>query len=223
MEIHNIISPEIIDDPLADLITRTIRDNRLKTILEIGASSGLGSTQAIVRGIEEAGLQDVAQVYCIEASRERCAQFKKNNQGIPYLHLYNYCSVGLDDYLTRDRIMEFYNLNKVNLNKYPLETVLKWREEEIQYIRKNRIPLRGIQSIKEHSELETFDFVLIDGSAFTGTSEWDVVDAEWICLDDINDIKNHDTYYRMLNSGIYDLIEENWDIRNGYAMFRRAW
>ena len=53
MELHNIIPPEIENDELSHHIISIIENNPgIKTILEIGASSGKGSTKAILEGIK---------------------------------------------------------------------------------------------------------------------------------------------------------------------------
>ncbi|MBW2169777.1 MAG: tetratricopeptide repeat protein, partial [Deltaproteobacteria bacterium] len=64
--------------------------------------------------------------------------------------------------------------------------------------------------------------VLIDGSEFTGKAELDeVYGAKIIMLDDINGYKNYHNYQRLVADKTYELIAENWQVRNGYAAFRR--
>ena len=68
-----------------------------------------------------------------------------------------------------------------------------------------------------------FDFVLIDGSPFSGQSELNCVRPflsknATIALDDINDIKNYTNYQELKTSST--LLWEDWSIRNGAAIFR---
>lgn len=81
----------------------------------------------------------------------------------------------------------------------------------------NRIAL-----IKEATQIGTFDLVLIDGSEFTGRAELrEVLGAGIILLDDINGMKNYENYYELKNNPRYTLEEEDWSLRNGYAVFRK--
>jgi hypothetical protein len=67
-----------------------------------------------------------------------------------------------------------------------------------------------------------FDFVLIDGSPFSGEAELRCVrpflaDKAIIALDDVNDIKNHTNYHKL--KGFAKLLWEDWSVRNGSAIF----
>ena len=64
--------------------------------------------------------------------------------------------------------------------------------------------------------------VLIDGSEFTDTAELELVyGARFILLDDICTFKNFTSRQRLLNDPNYECIEENLDLRNGYAIFKK--
>jgi hypothetical protein len=67
-----------------------------------------------------------------------------------------------------------------------------------------------------------FDFVLIDGSPFSGEAELRCVrpflaDKAIIALDDTNDIKNWTNYHKL--KGFAKLLWEDWSVRNGAAIF----
>lgn len=79
----------------------------------------------------------------------------------------------------------------------------------------------GITAIKNSYSIERFDLVLINGSEFTGEAELDeLIGARWIALDDVNAYKNFHNYQRLSMDPDYTLIAENWQLRNGYALFR---
>jgi len=221
MELNQIIPPEIKNDLFANAITSIIANNKINTILEIGSSSGLGSTAAIIKGIELSGRN--CQVYCIEVSKERANEFRKNRKE-SYVHLYNYCSVALENYMDDDEIeiliSNFPNQDKINKNHIPL--FKKWRQEEINYIKQNRIPLFGIQNILEHNDLKSFDFVLIDGSIFTASTErFDLYDVStWFVLDDIIDLKNYENHTFFKVNPDWQLMIEHFEIRNGFSIFK---
>jgi hypothetical protein len=45
-----------------------------------------------------------------------------------------------------------------------------------------------------------------------------LADKAIIGLDDINDIKNYDNYYKLKNHA--ELLWEDWNVRNGAAIFQ---
>ncbi|MHC5832091.1 MAG: hypothetical protein ACYT04_92970, partial [Nostoc sp.] len=96
-----------------------------------------------------------------------------------------------------------------NLNLYPLERVLGWLRQDIEYVNKSGVSDNGIQKIKKENNIDCFDLVLIDGSEFTGEAELDeVYGANLICLDDITTFKNYRNHQRLLADQNYVLIAE---------------
>ncbi|MCE1226831.1 MAG: glycosyltransferase family 4 protein [Geobacteraceae bacterium] len=218
--LDDIIPPEIRNDEFYELLKSVTAREPLLTVLEIGASSGEGSTAALVSGLKiNAGRP---RLFCLEASRQRFAQLEKRYAGEPFVHCFNASSVGLDGFPSEAQLSDFYLTKRTNLNHYPLELVKEWLRNDIGYISSNAIPINGIASIKSDFGIDCFDLVLIDGSEFTGAAELDqVIGAEWIALDDINAYKNNESYYRLMADPDYLLVAENWQLRNGYALFRR--
>lgn len=247
MELYNTIPPEIKDDELYNHIFDIVKNNQMKTIIEIGSSSGMGSTKAIIEGIRQnTNNKENMKVFCLEASRERCINFKRNYEHLFYsnfsniylfhlpkygsLYLYNYSSIGLNQYLSDNEIRHFYDTIKTNLNQYPIEEVLKWKQEEINYVKSNKIPLYGLQTMKQHHDLKHVDLVIFDGSAFCGMADFmslcDSINPKWIIFDDINDIKNHEanqfinTFFGLSNIQ-YTCYALNLGLRNGFSIYKR--
>ncbi len=221
--LDELIQPEIFQDELYNQIAHIVCEINATTVIEIGSSSGLGSTQAIVSGIKTAGLEEKAKVFCIEASKIRCAELAKNHRKNSFIIPYNYCSTGLGDYLSEEMIECFYKDIRTNLNNYPLEEVLRWRREEIEYIKANRIPFHGIEAIRNHNDIKSFDLAILDGSAFTGNADCMklIYLAKWIVLDDVNGIKNYFADNILDGDSSYELICRNLNLRNGYSVFKR--
>lgn len=69
--LQEIIAPEIINDAFYEAIYKLGSSEEVKTILEIGSSSGVGSTQAFVKGIRVNPLHST--LFCMELSKERFA------------------------------------------------------------------------------------------------------------------------------------------------------
>jgi hypothetical protein len=76
--------------------------------------------------------------------------------------------------------------------------------------------------IKHNHNIENFDLVLIDGSEFTGFAEFNkIYGAKYILLDDINGFKNYKTHQYLKNDKNYNLIIENYYVRNGFSAFSK--
>ncbi len=219
MSLSQLIEPEIKNDAFYHAIIKTIIHFPISTILEIGASSGEGSTEAFVKGILAS--KKNCQLYSVEVSKERYSALK-NRYAYPWFFPYNVSSVPVDKFLNFEQVSEFYRRYRTGLNQYSLEDVQSWLLQDSDYILKQSIPQEGIQIIKRHSGISEFDCVLIDGSAFSGESELkQIYGAKVIILDDIHDIKNYANWQALKKDSNYQLIRENKRLRNGFAIFIR--
>jgi hypothetical protein len=119
-------------------------------------------------------------------------------------------------------VIRFYCSRKTALNNHPLDVVLGWWAQDTDYINREGKDEGGIERIKKENGIDYFDMVLIDGSEFTGISELNkLYGAKIFLLDDINSFKNYSNYWRLVIDKSYQLVAQNWYIRNGYAVFRR--
>ena len=117
-------------------------------------------------------------------------------------------------------IAEFYGTNKTALNQYPLDQVLGWYHECIESA--EPYSTNAIEDIHIEHKVD-FNFVLIDGSPFSGEAELRCVrpflaEKAIIALDDVNDIKNLANYNKL--KGFAKLLWEDWSVRNGAAIFQ---
>jgi hypothetical protein len=196
-------------------------------VIEIGSANGLGSTAAILPSMPETSV-----FFGLESDPERFFEavenVKKYKQDI---HLYNSSSVPVDEFMDNTEIVEFLVMHpEMNLSKYSLETILGWREENVESLAKNKTHQDGIAKIMDRIAVSgDFDFddmmessvcVLIDGSAFSGKSEMEhLYNAAIFILDDTNDIKNYENYIELKYNPAYCVWKENQQYRNGYAIF----
>lgn len=189
----------------------------IKTILEIGSSSGEGSTKAIVSGMRENTI-----LYCLEVSKVRFAELQKRYKDNPNVQTYNFSSISLNKFPSEIVIRDFYHAIKSSLNKYFLSGVLGWLNQDIIYISTNNIPDKGIQQIKDENNIDIFDMILIDGSEFTGKVELEeLYGAKYVLLDDICGYKNFENFQRLIIDSNYELIIESRSTRNGFAIFEK--
>ncbi|MEZ0274878.1 MAG: glycosyltransferase [Roseimicrobium sp.] len=215
-----IIAPEVLRDEFFDAIRNLARTAPIDTVLEIGSSSGEGSTQAWVEGLRQNPRKP--QLHCVEVSRERHQVLEEHWRSESFVKCYCGSSVHLDQFPTEEAVTRFYNTVDGPLRSFPLEQVLGWRREDIAYIRTEKSATGLIREIKRIHRIENFGAVLIDGSEFTGSAELDeVYGAEFILLDDTQAYKCHEAHQRLLRDPAYELIMENPKLRHGCSIFRR--
>jgi len=177
--------------------------------LEIGGGTGDGSTQCI----------KTKKLFSIENHPDRIGRHAMNLSARGGVAINGTATLS-KLWMNKKDIEEFYQTTKTKLNQYPLEQVLGWHnvclETAYQY------KTSAIEDAHFDHEAD-FNFVLIDGSPFSGESELRCVrpflaDKAIIALDDVNDIKNWANYQKL--KGFAELLWEDWSVRNGAAIFK---
>jgi hypothetical protein len=177
--------------------------------LEIGGGTGDGSTQCI----------KTKKLFSIENHPDRIGRHAMNLSARGGVAINGTATIS-SLWLNKKDIEEFYQTTKTKLNQYPLEQVFGWHnvclETAYQY------KTSAIEDVHFDHEVD-FNFVLIDGSPFSGESELRCVrpflaEKSIIALDDINDIKNWANYQKL--KGFAELLWEDWSVRNGAAIFK---
>jgi hypothetical protein len=219
-DLDRIIPPEIKNDAFYSAIYQLVRTEPIRTILEIGSSSGEGSTEAFVNGIGHNANHPV--LFCMELSKPRFTALKNRYKDNPSVICYNVSSVPLDSFPSEEEVLSFMEHTETSLRGFTRAEVIGWLRQDIEYLKGADVPHRGIEWIKSQNNIEHFDLVLIDGSEFTGQAELALTyGAKWILLDDIRAFKNHGNYTRLLADPLYELVEKDLSLRNGYAIFRK--
>ncbi|WP_071190211.1 FkbM family methyltransferase [Trichormus sp. NMC-1] len=219
-ELNRLIPPEIKNDEFYTAIHRIARQEDIKTVLEIGSSSGEGSTEAFVMGLRENPNHPI--LFCMEISKPRFAELQNRYSNDLFVKCYNFSSVSLESFPKQQEVIDFYRSNITNLNLYPLELILSWLNQDIEYVKNSGVADSGIKRVKQENNIDYFDVVLIDGSEFTGVAELnEVYGAKFICLDDITTFKNYINHHKLLNDSSYILISQSTSVRNGYSVFKK--
>ena len=216
------MKPEIYNDELFYKIIELVADRSPFHVLEIGSGAGGGSTQAFLKGAQQA--RSPVNIYCIEGRKDRYEKLKELEMIYRSVYTYNVASVPVEHYMKDGDIKVFYDMHPrmKNLHQYELLQIKSWKQEELAYITATHIPQNGIEIIKAEHNIQNFDMVLVDGSPFTAKEELRLVDgAGIIILDDVDDIKNLDNYLKLKDDPRYALLSENMTLRNGYAIFER--
>lgn len=220
--IRDIIPAEVLNDDFYNELILLASRQDIKTFLEIGSSSGGGSTQALVDGIKINPNRNDVRLFCMELSRPRFIRLSEAYVSENFVKTYNLSSVSTREFPNTVEVEFFYNNVITNINKATLPTVLEWREQDITYIKDNALDANGIQFIMQANGIDKFDFVLIDGSEFTGERElMHVLGAKIIALDDINAFKCYSAFSILSSHFAYNLISKNMELRNGFAIFER--
>jgi predicted O-methyltransferase YrrM len=217
-ELNHLIPPEIKYDEFYRAIYRIARQEDVKSVLDIGSSSGEGSTEAFVMSLRETPNQ--ATLFCIEISKDRFTELHNRYTNDFFVKCYNFSSVSLESFPNKQEVIDFYNCNRTNLNLYPLERVLSWLNQDVEYLNNSGVDDARIQRSKQENNIDYFDLVLIDGAEFTGTAELnEIYGAKYICLYYIHTFKNYTNHYNLLEHPNYILISQNTSITNGYSIF----
>jgi hypothetical protein len=220
-DLDYLITPEITKDRFWRTIRRVASTAGIEHILEIGASSGGGSTSAFIAGILESPGNPL--LHCFEISKPRFESLKKRYTSCNFIRYYNNSTVSLDRFSTQTEVAEFRNRFRPKLRRPSIKTQFRWLQQDIDYIEKYGLSSNGIQLLKTKLGIYHFDVVLIDGSEFTGKAEMeDVYGSRFLLLDDILTFKNHENYRRLKSDSSYELLEKSRWLRNGYAVFKRA-
>ncbi len=219
-ELDFIIPPEIKNDDFYFAIYRIAKNEPVKTILEIGSSSGEGSTEAFVRGIFEN--PEKPSLFCMELSAPRFQALQNRYRDNSQVVCYNVSSIPLELFPSETDVLDFMRTKRSNLSGLPEDLIIGWLRQDIEYVTSAKVPTNGIEMIKNDRGLECFDVVLIDGSEFTGFQELNLVyGAKFILLDDICCFKNYYSFQKLSADSSYELIEKNESLRNGYAIFKK--
>jgi len=219
-DLDRVIVPEVYQDSFYDAILNLAKVADVETILEIGSSSGDGSTDAIAKGIKENPRN--IKLFCTELSNARFPLLKKRYANNPNVHCYQVSTVPLEAFPSENEVIQFLRSVKTPLRKFGVKEVLRWLRQDIAYVSKVTVPINGIEFIKKQNGVDTFGMVLIDGSEFTGMAELKAIyGAKYILLDDILVFKNYSNWQQLKKDENYRLIEENTKLRHGYAIFQR--
>jgi len=176
--------------------------------LEIGGGTGDGSTQCI----------RTKRLFSIENHPDRIGRHSMNLSARGGVSVKGTATLP-KLWMNQLDVAEFYGTNKTTLNQYPLDQVLGWYHECIEFAQP--YSTNAIEDIHFEQKVD-FNFVLIDGSPFSGEAELRCVrpflaEKAIIALDDINDIKNLANYNKL--KGFGKLLWEDWSVRNGAAIF----
>jgi hypothetical protein len=216
-------APEVTkDQSFYQLIKGLAQRDEVKTMLEIGSSTGLGSTQAFIEGITLRDDKTDVRLHCLEMFQPAFLELKSNTGAHSFIEYHNVNSIALSELPTWKEVQHFYHSQKTYLNSYTLETVKQWYDNGIRYAEQTGLTFNGIKKIKNEYEINAFDLVLIDGSEFTGEQDlYSVMGSKNIILDDCMTYKCYQAFQVLSHHVSYQLVTASLDERHGHAVFQR--
>lgn len=228
---NKVLPPEVSGDDFYLSLKQLASSNELTSILEIGSSSGEGSTRALVEGVLSRDSNDDVSIFCLEISKIRYENLISAYKDFYFVNVLRLSSVGLESFPTLNELRDFYRNVPSNLNNYTFDEVASWLKKDIEYLSLHGKELsnqtgehtqNGIEYVKQEFGISSFDLVVIDGGEFLGWAEYELVrGSKYICLDDINTFKCRRAYDHLSADSDYILYGENWHVRNGWAIFER--
>lgn len=220
-ELDQLIPPEISGDRFWSWIERVAATPGVRHILEIGASAGAGSTEALVAGARRNPRPPT--IHCLEVSRPRFAALRDRYADVGFVRCYNLSSVPATRFPTPEEIDAFRRRVWTRFRFIPRRTVLRWLRQDIEYLERHGLSAEGIRQVRESNHIDVFDAVVIDGSEFTGPADLaEVYGARFLLLDDIRTYKNHDNEKRLRRDESYRRLVRSRRPRNGFAVYGLA-
>ncbi len=222
------IAPEIHGDAFHRSLFELAKRPDLHSFLEIGSSSGEGSTQALVSGIRTRDDRSDVRMFCMEISRARFEELQNNYADDGFVHCYNVSSIPAAAFPGAAEVERFHQVSeryrfRPKRRARKLTQTLGWLQRDLDYIAESGADGAGIRLIKQDQGIEFFDFVLIDGSEFTGERDlYEVIGAKVIALDDIRSFKCYNAHRILMADINYRLLEKRPHTRNGFSIFERV-
>jgi hypothetical protein len=193
------------------------KDPSIRTILDIGAGRGDGTSRAIM---EAAHFGSPKHVFCIEPDSAKFDVLKRSYGNAA--SMLNGTSVPIGEYQSDTELALFYKFLPSILNHHTLETVTKWRTRETGYLAENGLSRDGIDDIRRSHGISSFDLVVLDGSLYCGEADLNrVYGARFLVLNYVNSTKNYANFKKLTADDRYLLIVANLKSRCGYAVFVR--
>src|SRR5207245_5170728 len=123
-QLDQLIPAEIAGDSFSAIIEEVASTDGVHEILEIGSSTGEGSTSAWVRGALRNEVRP--RLHCIEVSTERHAALVERWGAHEFVHCHHTSSIPVELFPSAEEVERFYRDVPSRLRHFDLVTVLGW-------------------------------------------------------------------------------------------------
>lgn len=196
-----------LGDDAGNLIHDISKRDDVYNIVELGTWNGMGSTLCIIKAL-------------IESNK------KKNFISIElYKNMYEIAMSNLKNY----GFIEYVNLLNGRIIDY--EDVFWFDHNQIDFSKDGHARLWYAQDMENLKNMEnvidqlpkSIDFLILDGGEYTTYPEWIKLKdrTRIVALDDSTILKCSRIRKEILESGQYDVIYDNLELRNGFSLFQK--
>jgi hypothetical protein len=205
-----------LNEPFGYDIYQTVIKYGLSNNLEIGSWDGEGSTRCFVEAMKM--LASPKELNCIEIVKDKFDILSERYISYDFVKCHNCSSISYEDLIYRD-FEQVWNSEYNNIRirgLYPKELVNQWFDRDLETIKTS--------NSFDYKKYDFFDGVLIDGSEFTGYSEFKLLKdkTKVFFLDDVHSVfKCYQIYDELMRDDTWTLVTENPYNRNGYAIFSK--
>ena len=133
--LDQIIPPEIKNDIFYFMLEHFAANPNLKYFLEIGSSSGGGSTEAFVNSIRKRSDRDDVSLFCMEISAPRYRALKEEYKHDKFVEAYQCSSISMDEFPDWAEVLNFYQKTTTALNSYSIDQIKSWYDADLQYLK----------------------------------------------------------------------------------------
>jgi hypothetical protein len=204
-----------LQDVVGNSIYNTVVNKQLRKNLELGSWSGEGSTNCFVQAMQVLGGD--LHIDCVEIIPEKFLHLQKMYEHLDFVHCHNKSSISYDELLYKD-FEDVWNspYNKIPKHVHPKELVKSWYDRDVECIKEADSMNLGA--------LSSYDSVFLDGSEFTGYSEFVLIrdKARVIFIDDVHQaFKCFQIYDELIKSDQWVCLTDAPNWRNGFAVFEK--
>lgn len=202
-------------EPFGITIYNIVRSKQLRRNLEIGSWSGAGSTNCFFQAMLDLGGD--LHLDCVEIVEDKFKELSNRYKDNSFVHCHNKSSISYKE-LVYKNFDEIWNspYNKIPKHFHSKELVKSWYDRDVECIKES-------ESLNL-STMPFYDGVLIDGSEFTGYSEFLLIKdkARVIFLDDVhNAFKCFQIHDELSKDPAWSCLVDAPQVRNGFSVFER--
>jgi hypothetical protein len=191
---------------LGEIIYNLVKQDDIKTILETGTWTGLGSTKCIYDGIIDSNKKDFL-VYSFECNFLRFMEAQNNLA--PLMKGFNI----INGTIISSEQIEYHKEKEEVKNS----NMIKWLAEDIEHM--NKCLFLGDKVTNK-----IWDLVILDGSEFTGDEEFNLIknNFRYLILDDTRSYKHcRNREFILNNKNTYNVITDDLNDRGGFILCQK--
>lgn len=194
-----------LDSNAGSLIYKTVLQEDVVNILELGTWNGMGSTQCVIQALKDGG--KTANFISIELYPEMYDEAISNlGSDLDYVTLLKGRIINQEEFLG------WMDHSKIDIKG--CRHAQLWYQKDFDYLKSSKDLNDQIQ--------DEIDFLILDGGEYSTYPEWQKLQprVKYVFLDDTNGLKCKKIREELLKSEQYQIIEDSPMDRGGYSLFK---